>query len=601
LPAAFEHLRRPSVLLVLILALDALLLGSAIVRAWPDHVLLQIPGGDAEEYWNWSARIASGDWISSTPFLSAPLYPYALALLRAGGGGLLAVYLVQALLRSLTAYLLYRAAARRFGHPGYGLASALLFLLLLEPAFYASRVLNCEIQLALLAGLLLVCPLDAAQRSRGRLIGTGILLGLNVLANPSMLLLLPALPLWLGWRPRQGLGQAGLVAACALLAIAPATLHNFLATRQSEAGPELILVSAQSGITYAHGNGPGAIGVYHGLPGVSQLRLIQNQEAYAAAQAATGRPGWKSADRYFRGQAVDWLLANPAAAFELHLRKLAYLFVGQDYGDLYNISLEAADADLPRTVPPTSFVQTGWILPAALAGAVFLLLRRGRAAAPDVALLVLPCLIVILFWFSPRYRMPLIPAACLLAPFGAVQLARLVQRPLAVAGLAVLLLIPIAGRAAAASSGFDNAERYRPEYEYHLGHQLHQWRRHEAAIARLTQSLEAGFEPATVLETRGRARMDLGLSCEQAGQTKDAARNYQEGLADFGRCLELDPQQLDVWVTRGNLLRKLGQTEKARRDLQEAVRLAEARGDAALAASLRARIASLDAPIPARQ
>lgn len=563
--------------------------------------MLQIPGGDAEEYWNWSGRIADGDWISSTPFLSAPLYPYVLALLRAGGGGLLAAYLMQVLLRSLTAFLLYRAATQRFGHPGYGLASALLFLLLVEPAFYASRLLNCEIQLALLAGLLLACPLDAAQRTRGRLAATGLLLGLNVLANPSMLLLLPALPLWLGWRPRRGLEQTGLVAACALLMIAPATLHNYLATRATQGGAELILVSAQSGITYAHGNGPGAIGVYYGLPGVSQLRLVQNQEAYAAAAAATGRPGWKSADRYFRGQAVDWLLANPAAAVELHLRKLAYLFVGQDYGDLYNVSLEARDAALPNTVPPHSRVQTGWILPAALAGALIFLRRRGRAAAPDAALLLLPCLIVILFWFSPRYRMPLIPAACLLAPFGLVQIARLANRRMALAGLAVLILIPAAGRAAAATSGFDNAERYRPEYEYHLGHQLWKWRRHEAAIERLTRALAAGFEPATVLETRGRSFMDLGDAAARANQKEEALRNYRASLADFSRCLELDPLQLDVWITRGNLLNGLGQREQARRDLEEAARLADARQDSALAAQIRARIAHLDAAPPPRQ
>lgn len=591
---AFELLRRPPALLALFLLLDAILLGGAVLRAWPDHPFLLAPEGDAEEYWSWSGQIAGGRFVGETPFLSAPLYPYALALLRACGGGLLAVYLVQALLRSLTAVLLYRAAARRFGHAGYGLASALLFLLLLEPAFYSSRILNCGLQLALLAGLLAVGPLAAETRTRGRLALTGLLLGLNVLANPTMLLLLPALPLWLGWRSRRDLGHAGLVAAAALLMVLPATLHNYLATRHSAGGAEFILVSAQSGITYAHGNGPGALGVYRGLPGLSQMRATQNQEAYEAARAATGRAGWKSADRYFRGRAVDWLIDNPGEALRLHLRKLAFLLFGQDYGDLYNVTLEARDPDLPRTTPPLSLIQTGWLLPAACAGALFLARRRGREAWPEIALLLLPCLVVLIFWYSPRYRMPLIPAACLLAPYGLVGLARLPARGLAAAGIVAVLLIPAAGRAAALSSGLDDAERFRPEYEFHVGYELWLLKRHEAAIPRLTNALAANFEPANTLETLGRARMDLGLEREQAGRLTEAGPLYAAALQDFAASLELDPTQLDVWVTRGNLLAKLGEPEKARRHLEEAVRLAEARGDPNLAGQIRGLIERLN-------
>lgn len=593
MPAAFEHFRRPSVLLVLILALDALLLGSAIARAWPSHPLLQMPEGDALEYWEWSQRIADGELVGDTPFLSAPLYPFFLSLVRAAGGGLPTVFVIQALLRSLTAFLLFRAAARRFGHPGYGLAAALLFLLLLEPAFYSSRILNCGLQLALLAGLLAACPVNEAERTRRRLAAVGLLLGLNVLANPSMLLLLPLLPLWLGWRSRREWGQSALVAGLALLTLAPATLHNHLATRGARGGAEFILVSAQSGVTYAHGNGPGALGVYRALPGVSQARALQNQEAYEAAFQATGVAGWKATDRYFRGQATDWLRAHPDEALRLHLRKLAFLFFGQDYGDLYNVSLERQDAALPRTTPPQILLQTGWLLPAALAGAAFLLRARGRQAGPELALLLLPCLVVLLFWFSPRYRMPLIPAACLLAPYGIARLAALSSRPLAIAGLLTLLLVPAVGRAATLGSGLDDAERYRPEYEYHLGHQLYEWRRPAEAIPRLSAALAAGFEPATVHETLGRARMDLGLQREQAGDAAGAAVAYGEALANFRSCLELDPQQLDVWVTRGNLLDKLGDRNEARRHLQEAERLARERGDTRLVELLRARMAQI--------
>ena len=37
---------------------------------------------DARSYWEWSDRIAAGDWLGDTVFYQAPLYPYFLALLK---------------------------------------------------------------------------------------------------------------------------------------------------------------------------------------------------------------------------------------------------------------------------------------------------------------------------------------------------------------------------------------------------------------------------------------------------------------------------------------------------------------------------------------
>jgi hypothetical protein len=420
------------------------------------------------------------------------------------------------------------------------------------------------------------------------------LLGLNILANPSMLLLLPALPLWLGWRSRRELARSALAAAAALLLVAPATLHNFLASRDAPGGPELILVSAQSGVTLAHGNGPGALGVYRPLPGVSQDRAKQNAEAYRQARTATGREGWKNTDRHFRDQALAWIFSHPGESAPLVLRKAGLLIAGQDYGDLYNITLEQSDPELPDPVPlPLGLLQTGWLLPAAFAGAWFLLRACGRVAAPDLALLALPCLIVLVFWYSPRYRMPLIPSACLLAPFAVARLLAIPRAAPRCAALAVLLLLPLAGRQLLLHTRLDDASRYRGEYEFHIGYRLRELGRPGEALPRFERALTADFSPADSHEQIGRSRVDLGQQRAAAGDSAAATQLFTAALGDFRACLDLDPQQMDVWVSRGALLAKLGDPQQGRSHLAEALRLAEAAGLTDAASQIRRMLAQL--------
>lgn len=591
----------PTLLLVALLVLDAALLAFGALRAWDASPFLTGPIGDALEYWEWAGRIADCHLIGETPFLSAPLYPYFLGLLRALGADLPAVFVVQGLLRVATALLLFRIGARESGRASLGLAAAALFLLLAEPAFFTTRLVASTLQLCLLAWLLDATLRLGERRGIGRLLGLGALLGANVLANPPMLLFACALPLWFGARARAAWRASALVAAGALLAIAPATLHNALATQGSPGGTEFILVSAQSGITYAHGHGPGALGVYRAIPGVSQDRQRQNLEAYALAARATGAPGWQRTDAYFRAQGTDWVRAHPDEAALLHLRKLGFLCFGQDYGDLYNVTLENDDPALPRPVPwPFGSLPTPWLLPAAGVGAWLLARARRRAAVPTLALLAIPCLVVLIFWYSPRYRLPLIVPACLLAPC-AVR-AALTMRPRArgAAMLAAIALIPLGGRALMRGAGLDDAERFRPEYEYHVGHQLLAAERAEEAIPRLQRALALGHAPPASAELLGRAQRTLAEQRAAAGDAAGAHAAHLAALAAFRIALVHEPERLDSLVDAARALLTLAESgeraarvAEARALLTRALTITTRTGDAARSATLRRMLAAL--------
>lgn len=572
--------RRPALWLCLLLAADLALQLFTLQGGWRANPFLRMPQSDAQEYWDWAARIAEGQWLSDGPFFSAPLYPYFVGAVRAAGGGLLTLYVLQIALRTLTALLIYRLGAARLGGPRFGLAAAAAFLALGEPAFFAARVLNSSLQLFLLAVFLLAAHRADAQRTRARLALAGGALGLNVLANPTMLLLLPALPLWLGWRRRADWAATATCAAAALLAIAPATAHNWLATRGKPGGPEWILVSAQSGVTYAHGNSAKAVGHYAPVEGVAPERIRQNASAYAVAKAATGQDGWKNVNDYFFRLGRDWILANPGDAAVLHLRKAGYLFGGRHYSDIASATWEQRDPAFPPPVRlPGGGLPTGWLLVPALIGAAFLLARRGRAGAPEVLLLLLPLAVVLLFWFSPRYRLPVAVPAALLAPYGLAALAGRRPRALGLGLAGLALAAPIGVEAALRARGFDHPDLYHAEYEMHVGEALMNLKAPAEAYDRFANALALGLEQAITHEYMGDMQRDLGAAADRAGAAAPGApppglAHYQRAIEHWSRAIELNPTRFFAYVGRGTTRVYLGQRDAGLRDVRDALELA---------------------------
>ena len=245
-------------LLAALVAYGALSQVFVIAEAWRANPLATVPIVDADTYWQWAADIADGRLLGSTPFMSAPLYPYLLGAVRAVGGGLLAVYVLQAIMHLATIVLLAYGTARRVS-PTAGLVAGALYVLLSEPAFFTGRVLNCTLQLLLV--VLLWLALTRAQRTVTHLhcAFLGVLTGLNCLANAPMILAAILLAPWLWWQcggKWRGLSRALVFGLAAGATVLPATVHNVIVSG------EFIPISAQAGVTFAQGNGPGANGTY---------------------------------------------------------------------------------------------------------------------------------------------------------------------------------------------------------------------------------------------------------------------------------------------------------------------------------------------------
>ena len=498
-----------------------LLLIRSYVAANP---LAQALIGDAATYWDWAGRIAAGQLTEKVPFFSAPLYPYFLGLVRALGGTLTTVYVVQAVMDLTTAVLLACTARTRWS-AGTGLIAAALFLVLEDAASFTLRVLSCSLHLLLVAWVW--SQLVAAQRqlSIQRGITLGVALGLLCLAYPPALLLVLVVGPWLVWQfglSARVVARAAVPVAVALLCVAPATWHNW------RASGAFFPIQALSSVTLRLGNAPGASGTYTEIPELSRDRQAMCADAARICSRATGAScSWRETDDYFRRLVWDDWRAQPAAAVKLAGRKLYWFLTGRHYGDLYQPTGEKLYGLTPGlgTAAPLA---TAWLIGPGLVG-LGLLLRRPVRHAPEWALFVLPLAIVVGFWYSPRYRIPAVPTLVVAAAWALAQAFQ--WRKHWVAAVAVVLAsgLAVALVRANEAAGFDRVQ------SRGIAMALIKKERFAEAERILRPLWEQRPESAS-------AASDIGYVLQKQGRIEDALRYFTQAIA-------LNPDNLDIrWM-----------------------------------------------------
>ncbi|UCE60746.1 MAG: tetratricopeptide repeat protein [Phycisphaerales bacterium] len=518
--------------------------------------------GDAGVYWEAAGQIADGQWIDDRPFLSVPLYPYVLAIVRVLSSGLTAVYVVQLLIHLITAYLVAYLSARKFDR-ATGALAAVLFLILEEPAFLSTRLLPSTLQL-----LLVTVGLLAAERfcRKGRInsaVLVGFSLGLLSLVYPPTIALVLLLIPWMWLRtlkaapPQEGSEQqpalvnaqptantharsrgltCGVVACLAgCVVVLPATLHNWAACG------ELIPITAHAGITFRQGNAPAANGTYIGVPGVSAFRKHMHDDAARVYATQVGRQGtYREVDRFFFSEGLTFLGSHPQQAAWLIVRKVHWFLTGRHYSDIYHPTLERSTglARLLILAP----IPTAWLMGPMLVGLINHRVRH-RLNAVDWGMLLLPILIVATFWYSPRYRLPLLPIACVLTAGVIVQAIRGVFRDThgrgKVAFLLVMLCLSMATGPINSAMKIDVAESYRAPFEFNRGQVYSRIGEHETALEHFRVAEELAPGQPLAVETLTRTYLQLN--------------RLTEAEAACDRLHKLTPDSPLPWVLRGRV------------------------------------------------
>ncbi|MBI5865383.1 MAG: glycosyltransferase family 39 protein [Planctomycetes bacterium] len=596
--------RRGAIALGIILLVCAAQQAAILTDAWRQNPLAADPILDARVYWDRAAEIAAGKLSETTPYMGAPLYSYFLGAIRALGGGLLAAYVVQAGLHLATIALLGVFAARRFT-PLAGLLAACAYGLLTEAAFYPGRIVTCTLQ-AFLVCVTYAAIVRAQERSSWAWWpASGLAAGAAAAANPPMLLAIVLLAAWIVLRKRPAMASVreavgfGLGAAAA---IAPFTIHNY------RVAGELIPISAQAGVTFAQGNSPGAIGIYNVLPGVSRDRREQNLDVLRIARRETTADcGWNGASRHFFNRGWAYLRENPADAMRLWGRKLMWFLSSGTYGDIYLPTVERAEgvaralwlapAPLPWIAWPAVVVALWW-------------LWRARTFGPEALLALVPLVVVVLFFYSPRYRFP---AAPMLALGFAVAITTLLQwRARKVAALLIGIVTlggPLLAHVVTSLPGplHDTVDSWRAPVLQKLAllaNEKNNPRAAEAYARRslalepndalthhiLAQSLEAAKDlDGAALEYRAAIERDKHLLAARyrLGEILMRRGRADAGLAEFQNAVAIAPNDPEPHARLAPALGALGRMAEADEEVNKAIELAQQQGQSAVADGYR--------------
>jgi 4-amino-4-deoxy-L-arabinose transferase-like glycosyltransferase len=394
---------------------------------------------DARRYHDWASALATGQVWETGAFYQAPLYPYwVAALYRIAGVEPFIVYGVQIVLGISTILLIFRIARRAYGERA-ALAATAIASLYGPFVFYETKLLSATA--AVFFAALLVERMqdaDAAKGDLGWLIAGGVL-GAGALANPSILLMLALGSTWIALdRSRAAsrrVRRIALFGAGVVLLVAPVTLRNY------NASGEWVLISANGGLTFAHGNNPNALGVYSTPPGLSGSIEQQREESRRVAEERTGRQmGDGEVSTFWLREGLRYIVDDPVQWLALFRSKLLLAFASDEQPLEYNVRL---DTNPFRWLFPLPFAV---ILGLA---AVRILTRDGqmgpeRAEQPLFLFLLVGAATLLGFYVSGRYRLPALPALAAVAGCGAAVLAERVVRGSRSAGAPAATLVAVA-------------------------------------------------------------------------------------------------------------------------------------------------------------
>lgn len=354
-------------------------------------------GMDQHTYYNWAVRIINGDWLSASEriFYYSPLYAYFLAVIfKLFGAHYWIIYLIQALIDSLSAVIIAQIGERLFGKTA-ALLSGVVAAVCASFIFYVGLLLMESLIVFLLMFFLLLFLMALERPQRWwPWMGAGAVLALATIGRGNSLLLFPLSLVFLLYKAirttqlrRYFFRAIALCLISFLLVIFPVTLHNLIF------GGKLVLTTS---------NGP-------------ILLFIGNvHDNYVGSLAYTN--AYREVQQKYAGQEeIPWLkelfidIKRHPLAFMRNLVKKTFLFInGYDIPDNVNFYLSRPLLPLLRHNP----IHYHLVVPFGVLGLLLALFKRLNS---EKVLIVAGFLFffatsIIAIFVVGRYRLPFLGA-----------------------------------------------------------------------------------------------------------------------------------------------------------------------------------------------
>ena len=411
-----------------------------------DSPLFQHPIMDEKYHVELAHQINSTSGLPDEPFYRAPLYPYVLAFLfRVTSNSFYATRLIQCVAGSFVPVLILVFGLLLFSkRVAYG--AAITGAVYPTLVYYDATLLITSLMVLLTA--LLVWQLYRCQR-RFSLLNfavAGVLLGLAGLARPNILLLGPALFIWiwlvvkdqLGWR--RAVIRYAIVAIGAFVVVLPVTIRNY------RVSGDFVPIAWQGGFNFYLGNNRDATGWSATAPGIEQTWEGGYRDAIAIADQMSDRQLTKSEiSDFWYDRAWSEILSDPGRFLGLQIKKIRLFLNGYEIPNNQNIYFAREESWLMKPLMFTGLIYFpyGILAPLMLIG-IGLSLKEWRKYLLLYLTIGSYVISLLLFFVCARYRQPLIPFLLLFAWLAVVKIFDLIRsrsyRSVAAIGALFILL-----------------------------------------------------------------------------------------------------------------------------------------------------------------
>jgi tetratricopeptide (TPR) repeat protein len=508
---------------------------------------IRVPIMDTRHYDNTARDILNGNFLRREAFFMGPLYAYFLAAVYGlFGRDFTVVRLIQAVGGALTVVLTYLLGKRVF-RPSIGLLGAVLLTLYGAITFYETQMLMMWMG-ALLNVSALLLLLSVQPRARwSAYVAPGILLGLSALARANILLFCPIAAVWIVF-VQGGMGRwrkAAVFAAAVVVAILPATIHNYIASR------DFVPVTSNAGINFYIGNNERATGIFDPPPGTD---FISDATTRSYVERLMGRDMSPSeVSGYWFKRAYAFIRSDPAAELKLLARKTIMFFNAFEIPQIESYDLTRRKFRIFRLLPVNFWFLGGL----GILGMLFTL-GRWRRYFLLYGFVFAYAFSIIIFFITARYRVQIAPVLALFAAYSLVNVLpgcfRNFRRGAATCGVLLLILLVMQPRLFAMQP---REIQYR-EY-VHEARRASKVGEYNYAVQQIDRAIELfpdyheGYIHRAIIHTKGKHQF--------------------KAIEDYSRALDLDPQLPGVHYDLAQAFRRVNLKEQAIEEYEKAIEL----------------------------
>ncbi|NVM21891.1 MAG: glycosyltransferase family 39 protein [Desulfobacterales bacterium] len=416
---------------------------------------------------------------------------------------------------------------------------------------------------------------DSSKRACVLSLLAGLFAGLSIITKPSFLLFLPLAAIWLLFfntpiqtlphgkllfLDKKGLSCALLFCGAALLVVMPITVRNYVKLH------DFVLVTADAGKVFFHGNGRGATALEGtGLPdeGFAEEGAVEPDYAHVlfrktAAKLSGKKLSPSESSGFWTRRAFADIADDPVSYIKLEAKKLFYFF--NDY-EMHYIASAYKEYKASLAFP---FVRYGIISSLAILGMV-LSPARFKELFLIYGMVFVYLLSGMLFLVQARYRTPAVPYLCLFAAYGIYSFREmLTAKNVRQAAMALIIAgLFFALTHFAFRSEVVNVDRWQEatKTHYQIGAKpLFKKGRYQEAITDLNKSIAMAPDFSPAYNLRGKACAILGMN--------------REALVDFKKVISLSPSLPEGYKNAGFLYLLQGDTQTARDYLSKTLTLA---------------------------